>query len=64
MEKANSSRVARLAQVFSEDCVPVTSDLSLRDSFDKLKKLLINETETWWDHNTLLKYVDKKRTNA
>lgn len=38
----------------------LSPDDKTKDVFDQLEKLLIKETKTWWDHNSLKRYVDRK----
>lgn len=60
MENFNRARAESLANVFSEDMSASILDVGPRDLFTKLEKLLTQVTRIWWDHNTLIKYVDKR----
>lgn len=52
-------REARLAQMFGEEEVIIPTNDSQSDYFDKMEKLLSQETRVWWDYNTLKGYVAK-----
>lgn len=59
MASGEHSRSAKLAQVFDDEDFVDGSGVGIKECFNKMEKLLISEMKTWWDHNSLKKYVDK-----
>lgn len=52
-------RTSKLAQVFNTNENVVNSDVSMKECFPNLEKLLTSELKTWWDHNSLKMYLEK-----
>lgn len=53
-------RAAKLAQVFNTDVNLNSFDSGIKEFFDKLEKLLVNELKIWCDQNSLKTYVERK----